>query len=135
MTTTQEKPLVVKMQDGAVTIRIAEGNAKTIPYATLENAAENNGTLTAYYAELLSQAEHFARVHRPTQLAAAETNTNVYGVLGLGLDGRWHQIRWFELPYFLRADEGIGVYSRADAKGEAQEIASRHGIPYSGYRG
>jgi hypothetical protein len=121
---------VIRVESGMVTVMMENRSKETISYAALENASENNGTLTEFYRQLREQAMTVVERTKPTQIAAGEINTNVYGVLGLGADGRWHVIRWFDRVLRFRADEGMDLYSMKDARQEAQEIAERNEIPY-----
>jgi hypothetical protein len=105
-----------------------DGKTQTIPWTTLRAAAEQADTETVdLYRAILHDAVEAVCQQRPTRLMGAETNTSVYGVIGLGIDGQWRPVRAYR-GLRLRADEGIDLYRLDHARSEATEIARRNGL-------
>jgi hypothetical protein len=105
-----------------------DGKTQTIPWTTLRVAAEQADTeLADLYRAILRDAEEMVCQSRPIRLQGTEINTNVYGVIGVGIDGQWRPVRAYR-GLRLRADEGIDLYRLDHARSEATEIAQRNGL-------
>jgi hypothetical protein len=105
-----------------------DGRTQIIPWPTLRKAAEQADTeLADLYRAILRDAERLVCRQRPTRLQGTEVNTNVYGVIGIGVDGQWRPVRAYQ-GLRLRADEGIDLYRLDHAREEAAEIARRNGL-------
>jgi hypothetical protein len=110
-----------------VTVEV-DGKTQTIPWTTLRAAAEQADTeLADLYRAILRDAEEMVCQSRPIRLQGTEINTNVYGVIGVGIDGQWRPVRAYR-GLRLRADEGIDLYRLDHARSEAAEIARRNGL-------
>jgi hypothetical protein len=105
-----------------------DGRTQVIPWTTLRKAAEQADTeLADLYRAILRDAEEMVCQSRPIRLQGTEINTNVYGVIGVGIDGQWRPVRAYR-GLQLRADEGIDLYRLDHARSEATEIAQRNGL-------
>lgn len=79
-----------------------------------------------WYAEIRRAAQEWARHKRPVSLAVAEVATNLWGVVGVGVDGVSRPIRAYEgVQHWLRADEGQQQPQRWMAEDELAAIQSR----------
>ncbi len=134
MTAKQQKSKVnlgvSKLDKFFVTVK-RNGQPIEISWADLEDAATNNGVLTAKYLRLLNDARTMARFYPPAEVLIAQTNNSphVWEVRVRTLAGQVVHPRWIvtpnNLPSICAADEGMQCYSYRHACEEARAIADR----------
>ena len=85
------------------------GGIRVVRWSVLRAAAEQpDQELRLLYRGLLEKAEELVRARRPTAIMAAEINTNVFGSVGVGVDGVIRPIR-ANSGVRIRAHEGLDL--------------------------
>ena len=116
--TTTNKFVVTFVSESGAKIA-ANGKTDLVDWSTLRSAAEQTDPeLRALYSELLGQAERMVCNLRPARVIATEINTNVYGVVGIGIDGKHRHVGAYG---YLRLtnDQRLESYRLRDAEEDA----------------
>ena len=116
---------IVEINQLGVSIACSTGTI-LVRWPVLRAAAKQpDQELRLLYRDLLEKAEELVRAQRPTAIMAAEINTNVFGSVGVGVDGIIRPIRAYS-GVRLRADEGLDLYRLSHAESEADNIRNRN---------
>jgi hypothetical protein len=117
---------VTKISKRGVVVIAPDGAVTTIKWPVLRSAIDQaDPDLRRVYRSILHRAEKMACELAPEFIHAAETNTNVYGVVGIGIDGTTRPIRAYKQLRLL-TDEGLNLYVRVHAEAEAGDIRKRN---------